>query len=249
VSVDLSVVIPAYNEARRLGPTLDRVSAYLRQRDGEHEVLVVDDGSTDGTASLVAAHPAPEVRLVSQPENRGKGAALRRGVLESRGRRVLLCDADLSTPIEEVEALAPHLDDGASVAIGSRGVEESEVRVHQPAYRELMGKTFNLIIRVLGLRGLRDTQCGFKLLDGEAARRLFSELRTEGFAFDVELLWLARRHGYRIDEVGVRWVDSPDSRVHPVFDSSAMLRDVLLMRWRHRRRSPLARRSRRGTGG
>lgn len=247
--VDLSVVIPAYNEARRLGPTLDRVSAYLRDRGIEHEVLVVDDGSTDDTASLVETHPTPEVRLVSQPENRGKGAALRRGVLESRGRRVLLCDADLSTPIAEIETLEPHLDAGASVAIGSRGVEASEVRVHQPAYRELMGKTFNLIIRLLGLRGLRDTQCGFKLLDGEVARRLFGELRTEGFAFDVELLWLARRHGYRIDEVGVRWVDSPDSRVHPLFDSSAMLRDVLLMRWRHRRRSRLRGGARRGTGG
>lgn len=231
----LSVVIPAYNEARRLGPTLDRVTGYLRERGIRHEVLVVDDGSTDGTASLVEVHAEPSVRLVRQPENRGKGAALRRGVLESRGRRVLLCDADLSTPIEDLETLEPRLADGAAVVIGSRGVAESDVSVRQPLYRELMGKTFNRIIRLLGVRGLRDTQCGFKLLDGEAARRLFAELRTEGFAFDVELLWLANRHGYRIDEVGVRWIDSPDSRVHPLFDSSAMLRDVLFMRWRHRR--------------
>ena len=233
--MELSVVIPAYNEARRLGPTLDRVTAYLRERGGEHEVLVVDDGSTDGTASLVATHPAPSVRLVRQPENRGKGAALRRGVLESRGRRVLLCDADLSTPIEDLERLERRLAAGAALAIGSRGVIESDVSVRQPLYRELMGKTFNRIIRLLGVRGLRDTQCGFKLLDGEVARRLFAELRTSGFAFDVELLWLATRHGYRIEEVGVRWVDSPDSRVHPLFDAAAMLRDVLVMRWRHRR--------------
>lgn len=233
--MELSVVIPAYNEARRLGPTLDRVTAYLRERGGEHEVLVVDDGSTDGTASLVTTHPAPSVRLVRQPENRGKGAALRRGVLESRGRRVLLCDADLSTPIEDLERLERRLAAGAALAIGSRGVIESDVSVRQPLYRELMGKTFNRIIRLLGVRGLRDTQCGFKLLDGEVARRLFAELRTSGFAFDVELLWLATRHGYRIEEVGVRWVDSPDSRVHPLFDAAAMLRDVLVMRWRHRR--------------
>lgn len=227
-------MIPAYNEARRLGPTLDRVAAYLEGRGASHEVLVVDDGSTDGTAALVEAHPGAGVRLVCQPKNRGKGAALRRGVAESRGRRILLCDADLSTPIEELPALERRLDAGAGVAIGSRGVEGSDVRRHQPVYRELMGKTFNRFIRLLGVRGLRDTQCGFKLLDGEVARSLFPEVRTEGFAFDVELLWLARRRGHRVEEVGVAWLDSPDSRVHPLFDSAAMLRDVVLMRWRHR---------------
>jgi dolichyl-phosphate beta-glucosyltransferase len=158
----LSVVIPAYNEARRLGPTLDRVTEYLRARqggeqgrEGEHEVLVVDDGSTDATAARVEAHPDAMVRLVRQPENRGKGAALRRGVAESRGRRVLLCDADLSTPIQDVERLTAHLDDGADVAIGSRAAEGADVQRHQPFYRELMGKTFNRIIRMLGVRGLR----------------------------------------------------------------------------------------------
>jgi len=236
VSVQLSVVIPAYDEARRLGPSLDRVTAYLRERGLEHEILVVDDGSSDATASLVTSHPAPSLRLLRQPENRGKGAALRRGVLASRGRRVLLCDADLSTPIEELERLEPRIEDGADLVLGSRGLSDSEVAVRQPLYRELMGKTFNRIIRLLGVRGVRDTQCGFKLLDGEAARRLFAEMVTDGFAFDVELVWLARRHGYRIAEVGVRWLDSPGSRVHPLFDSSAMLRDVLFMRWRHRRR-------------
>ena len=232
--LDLSVVIPAYNEARRLGSTLDRVVEYLQGREVSHEVLVVDDGSIDGTAALVEAHPGAGVRLVRQPENRGKGAALRRGVAESRGRRVLLCDADLSTPIEELPALERRLDAGAGVAIGSRGVEGSDVRRHQPVYRELMGKTFNRIIRVLGVRGLADTQCGFKLLDGDVARSLFPDVRTQGFAFDVELLWLARRRGHRVEEVGVAWLDSPDSRVHPLFDSAAMLRDVVLMRWRHR---------------
>jgi dolichyl-phosphate beta-glucosyltransferase len=211
------------------------VAAYLAGRGLDAEVLVVDDGSTDATAEVVRGHAAPGLRLVAQPENRGKGAALRRGVAESRGEWVLLCDADLSTPIEELEALERRLDAGAVLAIGSRALPDSDVRVHQPRYRELMGKTFNRIIRLLGVRGLRDTQCGFKLLDGDAARRLFAELRTDRYAYDVELVWLARRHGYRVDEVGVAWIDSPDSRVHPLFDSAAMLRDVVLMRWRHRR--------------
>lgn len=235
VPVELSVVIPAYNEARRLGPTLDRVDSYLQARSGEAELLVVDDGSTDSTAELVERHPAASVRLVRQPQNLGKGAALRRGVAESAGKRVLLCDADLSTPIEDLPCLERHLDDGAELAIGSRGLSDSAVRVRQPLYRELMGKTFNRIIRLLGVRGVRDTQCGFKLLDGDAARHLFSMLRTDGFAFDVELIWLARRAGYRIDEVGVRWANSRESRVDPIVDSLAMLRDVLLMRWRHRK--------------
>ena len=160
---------------------------------------------------------------------------MRRGVEESRGRRVLLCDADLSTPIEELVSLESRLADGADLAIGSRGLDDSAVRRHQPLYRELMGKTFNRIIRCLGIRGVRDTQCGFKLLDGDVARRLFAELVTDGFAFDVELIWLARRAGYRVDEVGVEWWNSPGSRVDPIADSLAMIRDVALMRWRHRK--------------
>ncbi len=231
-------MIPAYNEARRIGPTLDRIDAFLRKREIGAEILVVDDGSTDATVALVAAHTARGLALLRQGTNRGKGAAVRRGVMESRGRRVLLCDADLSTPIEELEPLARRLDDGADLAIGSRGLDDSAVRRHQPLYRELMGKTFNRIIRLLGIRGVRDTQCGFKLLDGEVARRLFANLETEGFAFDVELIWLARRAGCRIDEVGVEWWNSPGSRVDPIVDSFAMIRDVALMRWRHRHDRP-----------
>ncbi len=242
VSVELSVVIPAYNEARRLGPTLDRVDAYLRERGVAAEILVVDDGSIDSTADLIERHPAEAVRLVRQPENQGKGAALRRGVAESVGRRVLLCDADLSTPIEDLPSLEQRLDEGADLAIGSRGLADSQVEVRQPLYRELMGKTFNRIIHLLGVRGLRDTQCGFKLIEGTAARHLFSMLRTAGFAFDVELIWLARRAGYRIDEVGVAWSNSRESSVDPIVDSLAMFRDVLLMRWRHRKERPVVRR-------
>jgi dolichyl-phosphate beta-glucosyltransferase len=235
VPIELSVVIPAFNEATRLGATLDRVSAYLTGRGLVHQIVVVDDGSADATAEVVAGHPAPALRLVRQPQNRGKGAALRRGVEMAEGERVLLCDADLSTPIEDLERLEPRLAAGCDLAFGSRATAGSEVSVHQPFYRELMGKTFNAIIRLLGVRGIRDTQCGFKLLTAAAAHDLFPRLITDGFAYDVELVLLARRRGYRVEEVGVRWANSPDSRVHPVRDSLAMLRDVLRLRLRRRR--------------
>jgi dolichyl-phosphate beta-glucosyltransferase len=236
VAVELSVVIPAYNEARRLGPTLDRIAAYLGGRGVDHEIVVVDDGSTDATAELVAGHPALGLRLVRQPENRGKGAALRAGVAAAAGTRVLLTDADLSTPIADLELLEPRLAAGADLVLGSRAAAGARIDRHQPLYRELMGKTFNKIVRLLGVRGVADTQCGFKLLTGAAARDLFPRLTIDGFAWDVELVWLARRRGWRVEEVGVSWADSADSRVHPVRDSAAMLRDILRMRLRHRRR-------------
>jgi dolichyl-phosphate beta-glucosyltransferase len=145
---------------------------------------------------------------------------------------VLLSDADASTPIEELEKLQRRLPE-APVVLGSRAVAGADIRQHQPFYRELMGKTFNRLIRLVGVHGLYDTQCGFKLLEGEAAREIGAELTVDGFAYDVELVWLARRHGYRVIEVGVIWVDSPDSRVDPVRSSLAMLRDVVRMRLRH----------------
>jgi dolichyl-phosphate beta-glucosyltransferase len=229
--MDLSVVIPAYNEALRLRPTLRKVVEYLRGQRLGYEVLVVDDGSTDTTAAVAEEFASDGVRVLRQPENRGKGAVLRVGVLASRGDEVLLVDADLSTPIEDLERLRPHLQE-AEVVLGSRAVAGSDITLHQPVYREMMGRTFNLIIRLLGVRGLRDTQCGFKLLNGEVARGLFRELRIERFAYDVELVWLARRHGYRVIEVGVRWADSSSSRVNPMTDSLRMFWDVLALRWR-----------------
>jgi dolichyl-phosphate beta-glucosyltransferase len=228
---ELSVVIPAYNEARRLRPTLERVVEYLEGRGALFEVLVVDDGSTDGTRRVAEKLLDPRVWLLELATNRGKGAALRYGVVASRGRRVLLCDADLSTPIEELARLEPHLEE-AEVVLGSRGVEESKVETRQPLYRELMGRTFNLIIRLLGFGGFRDTQCGFKLLRGDVARELFPQLTVDRFAYDVELVVEAQRRGYRVVEVGVEWHDSPTSRVRPVRDSWRMLTDVVRLRLR-----------------
>jgi dolichyl-phosphate beta-glucosyltransferase len=232
--LQLSIVIPAYNEERRLGPSLDRIAAYCAARGLDHEIVVVDDGSTDRTAELVSAHPAPGLRLLRQPANRGKGAALRAGVAASAGERVLVTDADLSAPIAELERLEPRLDAGADLVLGSRAAPGARLVQRQPLYRELMGKTFNRVVRLLGVHGLADTQCGFKLLTGAAARDLFPRLTVDRFAYDVELVWLARRRGFRVEEVGVEWSDSGDSRVHALRDSAAMLRDVIGMRWRHR---------------
>jgi dolichyl-phosphate beta-glucosyltransferase len=229
---DISVIIPAYNEAARLGSTLEKAVEYLAGRGTSYEVLVVDDGSRDRTAEVAAGFAGRGVRVIRHERNRGKGAAVRTGILASRGGEVLLSDADASTPIEELAKLERRLPE-APVVLGSRAVAGADVRVHQPFYRELMGKTFNRIIRLAGVRGVDDTQCGFKLLAGDVARELGAELTIAGFAYDVELVWLARRHGHAVAEVGVIWVNSPDSRVDPVRSSLAMLRDVIRMRFRH----------------
>ena len=233
---ELTVVIPAFDEAQRIGGSLAKISAYLAGRSLSHEILVADDGSNDDTAAVAAAYAEQGVRVLRAARNQGKGAAVRRGVLASRGRRVLLTDADLSTPIEDVARLEPRLADSA-VVFGSRAVRESRVLQHQPFYRELMGKTFNKLIRLAGVRGIHDTQCGFKLLDGDAARRLFAQIVTPGFAFDVELAWLSRRLGYAVAEVGVTWVNSPDSRVQMLRDPPRMLLEIARFRWHHRGRA------------
>lgn len=233
----LSVVVPAFNEAARLGPTLDRLAVFARELPGGAEVVVVDDGSTDGTGEIAALRDlqgVPWLRWIRLPANRGKGAALRAGVLASCGAEVLLCDADLSTPIEEYARLRPHLAEAALV-LGSRGLLDSRIERRQPRYRELMGRMFNLVVRAVAVGGIRDTQCGFKLLRGEVARQLFGRLRVDRFAYDVELIWLARRRGFAVTEVGVTWIDSPASSVHALRDSARMLADILRIRWIHRR--------------
>jgi dolichyl-phosphate beta-glucosyltransferase len=229
---DISLVIPAYNEAGRIGPGLRKAVDYLRRRGLAYELLVVDDGSADATVAVAEGFAAEGVKVLRLPQNRGKGGAVKTGILASRGDLVLLSDADFSTPIEELEKLEARLPE-SPVVLGSRAVAGASIQQRQPFYRELMGKTFNRIIRLLGVRGLRDTQCGFKLLRGDVARSLGRELTIDGFAYDVELVWLAQRRGDPVVEVGVVWVNSPDSRVAPIRSSLEMLRDVVLMRLRH----------------
>lgn len=227
----LSIVIPAYNEERRIGRSLERICDYMKG-SGPYEVIVVDDGSSDGTVRVVmeAMERHPAISILQNGVNKGKGYSVRRGVLYSRGKYVLMSDADLSTPIEEIEKLYKELEDGHDIAIGSRALSESMILKRQPWYRQVMGKTFNKFVQGIAVWGINDTQCGFKLFKGDAARVIFSRQRIDGFAFDVEALYLAKRMGFPIREVPVVWVNSPGSKVRIFRDSLNMLRDIITIR-------------------
>jgi len=228
----ISVVIPAYNEETRILSTLEKVHSYCTDRFGEFEIIIVDDGSSDDTSALVTflSGHRENVSLIRYAQNAGKGFAVKKGVLSSRGDLILICDADLSTPIEEIEKLLPFVDNDYDIAIGSRGLRDSRIVERQPWYRERMGKTFNFFVRMLAIRGIKDTQCGFKLFKGDRARALFSKSRINGFSFDVEVLYLARRAGYKINEVPITWINSPFSRVVIMRDPLKMFLDLLKIR-------------------
>ena len=230
--LDISVVIPAYDEENRLGDTLGRILSYMAEAGHGCEVLVVDDGSRDGTAAVAESFSGRGVRTFRTPSNRGKGHAVRRGMLEAGKPLVLFSDADLSTPIGELENLAaPILAGEAHIACGSRAVPGSVIEVSQPFHRAAMGKAYNLLVRAIALRGFHDTQCGFKLFTRDAAGEVFRRQRLDGFGFDVEVLAIALRLGFRIVEVPVRWINSADTRVHAVRDGLPMFRDLFRVRW------------------
>jgi len=233
VSPYLSVVVPAFNEEKRLGPSLKRMLAYFDSQPYSYEILVVSDGSTDGTEELVRRMSAcrPQVQLLAYTPNRGKGHAVRYGMLGAKGERLLFTDADLATPIEEVEKLHSKLDAGYDIAIGSRDVLGSELVKRQSWLRETAGKTFNRLVRLLTVPGIHDTQCGFKLFSRSAAHTIFSRCRIDHFAFDVEVLYLAIRvFEFQVAEVPVRWAHQEGSKVHLLRDGLRMVRAV----WRIR---------------
>ena len=228
-----SIVIPAYNEAKRLEATLDRVLAYVAGQKWSAEVLVVNDGSRDSTREIAlrrAAHN-PALRLVDNPGNRGKGYSVRNGVLQSRGEFILFTDADLASPIEEGEKLLAALAAGADIAIGSRWLDKTLQTRPQPLYRRALGRVFNLALRLVLRMNYKDTQCGFKAFTRHAAEGVFPKQIIERWGFDPEILFLARRLGLRVKEVPVKWAHQENTKISPIRDGARMFTELLTIRW------------------
>jgi dolichyl-phosphate beta-glucosyltransferase len=228
----VSIVVPAFNEARRIAETVRKISDFIRRSPLALELIVVDDGSTDNTAEIVRELPAKGLRFIQNKQNHGKGYTVRQGVLAASGKYVLFTDADLSAPIEELNKLLEiAIRDGIDVVIGSRSLDRRYIEKHQSRLRELGGIVFNLMVRVLlGLR-LHDTQCGFKLFDRQRSRRIFEQQTTFGFGFDPELLFLAKRNGLTIREAPVRWSHAEGSKVKFLRDGVRMFFDLVRIRW------------------
>lgn len=236
----VSIVIPAYNEENRISATLERVIQYLKTKPYTSEIIVSDDGSLDKTVSvaqLILKESGCSFKVLVAPENQGKGAAVRRGMLQAKGEYRLFSDADLSTPIEELDKFLPLLiEKKASIVIGSRAMAGANIVEHQPLLREVMGRVFNSVATIFAFRGIKDSQCGFKCLSREAAESLFAIQKLDGFSFDVELLFLAQKFKFNIVELPVTWLNSAASKVHVLRDPILMFWDVLRIRWIHRKK-------------
>ena len=257
----LSVVIPAYNEQNRLNSSLDKIYNYfssdlLLQNSGlsgskmgppdirirfnnklvDYEVIVVNDASMDKTEEIALTNilnKKGRLKLINNPKNMGKGYSVKKGIFVSQGEYILFSDADLSTPIEEVEKLFSFVNEGYDIVIGSRSIKGAQIKVRQPFYREYMGKIFNFFVQAFVFKGIIDTQCGFKLFKAAAAKNIAKKSKIDGFSFDVEMLYLAHKQGYKIKEVPVAWINSPASKVNPVIDSYKMLIELLSIKKIH----------------
>lgn len=239
-SIDLSIIIPAYNEQWRLPSTLIDIIDFLDTQSRSYEIIVVDDGSTDQTEETVRKFERmrPCIRHIRLPQNQGKGHAVRTGVLNSYGRLVLFTDADGATSIRELGRLEEALNEGADIAIGSRAVSSSQTSVQTSFHRRYLGRAFNFFVNLLVLPDVEDTQCGFKLFRAPAAQFLFERQLSNGFSFDVEILLIARKVGLSTREVAINWTNVPGSKVNLVRDSVMMALDMLRFRLRHRGLSP-----------
>lgn len=231
--VDISIVIPAFNEEERLPLSLRKILDFFENHTETVEILVVDDGSTDNTVQTILKE-FPDIQVIQLPQNTGKGAAIRKGMLTAKGNYILFCDADLSTPIYEIEKLIPMLNDNYDIAIGSRALDPSLIKLHQPFYREFMGKTFNKIVQIFTFSGISDTQCGFKLFKKNVAHQLFSQSVINGFSFDVEILYLAHKAKFKIAEVPVEWYNDAKTKVNPLTDSTKMFFEIFKIKKIHR---------------
>jgi dolichyl-phosphate beta-glucosyltransferase len=232
--MDFSIIVPAYNEAGRLGKSLDAILDFMKRWNNSFEVIVVDDGSKDATVQIVEEKMRnhKELKLIRLPSNKGKGYAVKTGILNAQGDYILFSDADLSTPIEELPKLFHWLKKGYDIAIASRACPGAKLEIHQPFYREFMGRLFNFLVRLFLLPGIYDTQCGFKLFRREAAREIFQRQRFSGFSFDFEVLYIAKRLGYKIKEVPVIWRHSPGSKVKVLRNGITSFIDIFKTRIR-----------------
>lgn len=228
----LSFIIPAFNEESRIGKSLETALEYFKGQPYTFEIVVVDDGSSDNTIQVAERYE--NVRVIQQPGNIGKGAAVRVGMLSGAGTYRIFSDADLSTPIYETAVVLKSLEAGADICIGSRAIDRSFIKKRQPWYRETMGKVYNLIVQILVMRGIKDTQCGFKGFTAHAAEAVFSIAKIDGFSFDVEALYLARNMGLRIEQEPVEWYNDDRSTLHPIYDSLQMIIEILKIRRLHR---------------
>jgi dolichyl-phosphate beta-glucosyltransferase len=235
----LSIVIPAYNEEGRILPTLNKIGLFLKPKKYDFEIILVDDGSSDNTvltAERSDLFRGNKLKIVKNGVNRGKGFSVKNGIAHSTGEFILLSDADLSTPIEEIDKLFASMNNGRDIVIGSRSIKESNVMVRQPYYREIMGKTFNFFVKTLLIKDFNDTQCGFKLFKGDIAREIAGHMNIDGFCFDVEMLYLAKIKGYNIKEEGVAWNNSPCSKVRLFHSSINMFFDLAKIRVMHNKK-------------
>ena len=239
--VYLSIVIPAYNEERRIEATLERAVDYLRDRGYSSEIIIVDDGSTDGTSEVGRRilDGRGNYRILANSENEGKGSAIRKGMLAAKGEYVLFMDADMSTPIEELDRLLPYFYQGHDIVIGSRKIPGAKIDVHQPRYREIMGEIFSRLSRALTVKSVHDFTCGFKCFSKSCIKKIFKRQRLTGWGYDTEILFIAQKHGFRIKEVPVMWSDSADSKVRlwrdvvcSAFDLISVRVNNLLRRYR-----------------
>src|SRR4030067_3493077 len=229
----ISIIIAAFNEEKRIIPSLLKIKEYINKQNSPYEIIVVDDGSTDNTHTVVRdlIKDIPYLKVIHYAPNKGKGHALRTGVLASKGEIILLSDADLSTLIEELSKLLPLIyNHKCDIAIGSRALALSEIVKKQPWWRQSMGKFFNNLVKTLVIEDFKDTQCGFKVFRGDIARNLFKEAQIDRFAYDVEILAIGKKKGGKIGESPVRWLNSPESKVNPVKDSLQMFGDLLRIR-------------------
>ncbi len=232
--IDISIIIPAYNEEQRIVKNLKSALDYLQKQNLKFEIIVVDDGSDDNTVKVINNFN-DSIKVIQLGKNLGKGAAVRTGMLSAKGKITLFSDADFSTPLYEMQKLIKKIDDGADICIGSRALDRSYVKKHQPFYREFMGKIFNQFVQFLVFKGITDTQCGFKAFKKEIANKLFSLSKINGFSFDVEILYLATKFGYKIEQVPVEWYNDTRSKVNPIKDSLSMFLELIKIRKLHRK--------------